>query len=200
MPLLVLRRLPLLTVACLLSNVLFAPSAALAQDGQDAVTIDISLLPVGDRFGAPSLGKTLRRVLVVRVGKAADVNGKGWIQVELISPEGKTVARHASPEVSLKPGGEIKGRYLFPTSTADRFPELLEAVYVTNEDGERMLRKSAFAFGDNFTFVGENVEADGQVFQARLMVFLKSESGASIVGDTSMTLVLNQPKSAGSEG
>jgi len=190
------RRLLALAVVGALTATGFPPSAVLAQSGQSGVEIDISLLPVGDRFGAPSLGKTLRRVLVIRIGEAADVDGKGWFQVELISPEGKTVARHASPEVSLKAGSDIQGRYVFPRNTADRFPELLESVYVSNEDGERMLRKNAFGFGDDFTFLGVGVEAEGEVFRARLMVFAKSsEGGADLVGDTSMTLVVNQPKS-----
>ena len=196
MPISMLRRLMTLTVVGVLTATGVIPCAVLAQSSQDGVEIDVSLLPVGDRFGAPSLGKTLRRVLVVRIGEEADVDGKGWFQVELISPEGKTVARHASPEVSLKAGSNIQGRYLFPKNTADRFPELLESVYITNEDGERILRKNAFGFGDDFTFVGLGVAAEGQVFRARLMVFVKSpEGGADLVGDSSLTLVVNQPKS-----
>lgn len=197
MPISMLQRIAMLAAVGMLSVAMYVPSLVQAQTPPDAaVEMDISLLPVGDRFGAPSLGKTLRRVLVVRVSEDADVSGRGWFQVELISPEGKTVSRHASPEVSLSPGSDIQGRYLFPRSTADRFPELLEPVYINNEDGERILRKNAFGFSDDFTFVGEGVAAEGEVFTARLMLFLKNpEGGADLIGDTSMTLIVNEPKS-----
>lgn len=181
-------------LAVLVCGTALAPSALAAQAIDSGVTIDLSLLPQGDSFQAAGLGKRLQRALRIRVDGAAIVDHEIWFQAELLSPEGKVVARHASPLMSVKPGTTIEGSYLFPGDAADRFPELIRPVHVQKKDG-RVLREKAFGFGDGFTYLGdasENADVEGQIFTARLVIYeKKDEGGAEVLTDRRVSLRVN---------
>lgn len=182
----------LLTIVALHAIAQSSPLMAQGSDGN--VTIDISSLDVGSTFQGAQLGRTIRRILVVRIEDTDALEDDYFFQVELYDPDGDFVARHASP--TAKPRGFADGRYLFPERSAVMFPEEIVGTYdyaIHNTAGARTRREAVFSFSDMFTYLGADTEPEEPAFHADLWIFQKDTgSGVKELAHTRMYFALNQ--------
>ena len=165
-----------------------------AQTPNGNVTIDVSALEVGNSFQGAQLGRTIRRVLVVRIEDTDALEEDYFFQMELYDPDGDFVARHASPTV--RPRSWADGRYLFPERSAAMFPEQIVGTYnfsIFNTAGARTGRAAVFSFSDMFTYLGADVEPDGPAFYTDLWIFEKDTGeGVKQLAHTRMYYALNK--------